>query len=91
MWLWAMGGEEVRVLTFAVRRAEGDTEPTVTVERLDARTGTLRSTTDTPLDDAGSSFEMNVLERGTDSLVVNLEGRLKVLDTRTGRVTDEWP
>ena len=92
MWIWAAGSEgDVRVLTFAFGPDGDDAEATVTVDRLDARTGKRRSTADAPLDEGGPSFELDVLERRGDTLVVNLEGRLRMLDTRTGRVTDGWP
>ena len=90
MWLWATGGDsEVRVLTFSA--GGGDTEPTVTVEALDAATGERRSTSNTPLEGVETSFQLNVLKRGDDALVLNVEGRIRVVDTRTGRVTAKWP
>jgi outer membrane protein assembly factor BamB len=90
-WLWATGGDgEVRVLTFTAGDGDG-AEPTLTVAALDAGTGQRRSTSETPVEGVDTSYELNVLERRDDSLVLNVEGRLRVLDTRTGRVVAKWP
>jgi outer membrane protein assembly factor BamB len=92
-WLWTEGSDgTIRVVTFSELGEGDEKQPTVTVRALDPRSGEPGPEVERDLDvDAPYSFELQVLERREDELVLTLEDRLRVLDTRTGEITAGWP